>query len=231
MLEIFRRIIRIIRGIWFIVSLIWFIASLVWDFYFFPNPYIIFIVLLVIVVVAIVVHLLGVDEIYAVLFVVIAIVANRLQERLPPLWKPSPEGYEIVKISVPGKYEYGKNYSCRKYYKKEVDFISNFAIDDEHLDSMSNVKLEIHGLSFEVLDCKEIEDVKFDFQLSCLDAKKIFSDKVLGCDGKNNALWSREVDKRILLAYARIIGDVVEEDVASSKSHNNKGYRLPADDK
>lgn len=117
-------------------------------------------------------------------------------------WRPSTKA-RSVEISVPGKFAEGKNYSCPKYFGENVEFRSNLVIGDELLSSQPSVTLKINGTLSSASNCEEI--ISYDFQLSCIDARKIYSSKVLDCDENNNPLWKVDKSFRIMPAYATVI--------------------------
>jgi len=114
-------------------------------------------------------------------------------------WKPSSKAIP-VKISVPGNFDEGKNYGCPNRFNGDVEFSSNLYFDDEHFIGQPSVVLPVNGLMSTASNCSSL--YKHDFQLSCIDAIKIFSSKVLKCDNSGNPLWKIRELKRILPAFA-----------------------------
>ena len=114
-------------------------------------------------------------------------------------WKPSSKALP-VRISVPGGFDEGKNYGCPNRLNNLVEFSSNLYLGDEHLFGEPNVTVNIGGLMSNASNCPEL--YKHDFKMSCVDAVKVFSSKVLKCDRKNNPLWKIKELPRILPAFA-----------------------------
>ena len=123
---------------------------------------------------------------------------RELSKNLKGPWQLSAEA-KLVKISVPGKFEQGKNYSCPEHYNKNIEFRSALEIEDEGPIYTPSVRLKITGALSIAKNCREL--IRYDFQLNCIDAKKIFSDKVLECNDDNNPLWKID-GVRILPAHA-----------------------------
>jgi hypothetical protein len=105
-----------------------------------------------------------------------------------------------VTISVPGGHPEGFNYSCPDDYGETIEFLSNLSINGETLNGQTNVRIKMNGTLSSASNCREI--IGYDFQLSCSDAKKIFSDKVLDCDNNHNPLWKIDKSYRKIPAYA-----------------------------
>ena len=117
-------------------------------------------------------------------------------------WRPSTKARPVA-ISVPGRFMEGKNYSCPEYFRENIEFRSNLVIENELLLGEPSVTLKINGTLSSASNCRDI--ISYDFQLSCIDAKKIYSSKALECDENNNPLWKIDKKHRIMPAYATII--------------------------
>ena len=102
-------------------------------------------------------------------------------------------------FSSQAAFEQGKNYSCPEHYNKNIEFRSALEIEDEDSTDAPSVTLKITGALSSAKNCREL--IRYDFQLNCIDAKRIYSNKVLECDDNNNPLWKIDGNFRILPAY------------------------------
>lgn len=124
-------------------------------------------------------------------------------------WSIASGTLEVV-ISVPGNLKPGRNRSCQKYYKKRVELITDY----KQGNNISRHEVKVKGLIAHTHDCREL--FKIDFQLSCDDAKKLYSSEVLECDENNNPLWKEGVTHK-LPARATIL----QSEVSRESDHIN----------
>ncbi len=108
---------------------------------------------------------------------------------------------KLVSVSIPSKHiETGKALACDEYYGGRYELTSALQIADKKVQG-EVVNVIADQYIFRSSDCRK--QFKYKLQISCTDAKTLFTEKVLECDGQE-AKWQTTQPKQLLVRLINI---------------------------
>lgn len=117
-------------------------------------------------------------------------------------WSPYSRSRSLL-VSVPGELADGLVLGCPGMHGKTLQLLSDYRHGDALLPGRSPVIVTVTGLVFSASDCRE--KLKYDLQLNCRDAVRLFSDAVLTCGAGEQPLW--KIPERLLKVSAVVALD------------------------
>lgn len=117
-------------------------------------------------------------------------------------WSPYSKSQGLL-VSVPGEIADGFVRGCPSMHGKTLQLLSDYKHGDTVLPDRSPVIVTVTDLIFSASDCRE--KLKYDLQLNCRDAVRLFSDAVLTCGAGEQPMW--KVQDHLLKVSAAVVID------------------------
>ncbi len=108
---------------------------------------------------------------------------------------------KLISISIPSKpIEKGRALACDEYYGGNYELASALKVNDINIQG-EVINVIADQYIFRSSDCRK--QFKYKLQISCEDAKTLFTEKVLRCDGQE-AKWQTTQPERLLVRLINI---------------------------